>query len=104
MCFKPASQIQGDYVYIQALACLLESALIGWPSSNEVVLLLQLRYAKVGGGVGQEDVTSAQYVHPGRCGEGEFRRYRRTLEKQPLANDGRRKWAYQNENDKGKSK
>ena len=59
MLLKLLRQIEGDYVDIEALACLLQRSLIGRARSNEVVVLLQLWDAEVGGGVGKEDIASS---------------------------------------------
>lgn len=41
---------------------MLEGSLVSWPRGDEVVVLLQLWYAEIGGVVGQEDVASPQYT------------------------------------------
>lgn len=60
MCLEAAGQIEGDDVDVEALACLLQGAVVGWAGGDEVVVLLQLGDAEVGGRVGQEDVASSQ--------------------------------------------
>jgi len=48
---------------------LLEGAVVGWTCGDEVVVLLQLGYAEVGGRVCEEDVAAAEDTHAGGHGE-----------------------------------
>lgn len=75
MLLEFAGQIKRDDVYVEALTCLLQGPLVGWTRSNEVIVLLQLRYAKVGRRVGQEDVAASQYAQARRGGEGKGGRH-----------------------------
>lgn len=58
MLLEAARQVQGDYVDIETLTCLLQGPLVGGSRGDKVIVLLQLGNAEVGGVVGQEDVAS----------------------------------------------
>jgi hypothetical protein len=64
-------QVERDDVDVEALAGLLQRALVGGTHGDEVILLLQLGDAEVGGAVGQEDVAAAQDAQARGRGEGE---------------------------------
>lgn len=72
MGLEAAGQVERDDVHVEALAGLLQGALVGGARGHEVVVLLQLGDAEVGGRVGQEDVAAAQDAHASRDGEGEL--------------------------------
>lgn len=69
MCFEAGGEVEGYDIDVEALACLLQGALVGGPGSNQVIMLLQLGDAEIGSRVSEEDVTAAQDAHPGRDGE-----------------------------------
>lgn len=59
MLFELARQVERDDVDVETLACLLQGALVGGAGGDEVIVLLELGDAEVGGGVGEEDVAAA---------------------------------------------
>ena len=69
VCFEAGGKVERDDIHVEALACLLQGALVGGPGSNQVIMLLQLGDAEIGCRVSEEDVTAAQDAYPGRYGE-----------------------------------
>lgn len=76
---ETAGQVQRNDVNVQAVACLLEGSLVGWSCSNEIILLLQLWDAEVGGAVGQENIASSQYAQTLGNGTRQWAWYWRSL-------------------------
>lgn len=80
MLLEAARQVQGDYVDIQALTCLLEGALVSWTGGDEVIVLLKLRYTEIRRVVDQKNVASSQYAQSLWNGKRQWIRYWRALE------------------------